>query len=176
VFEGNCELMDQMKTCAGCGSHKNIELFYKDKAKADGHKTTCGECVKANTRKYYEKHGTAIYQKHRDAILARKQVYNVEHRDKKYATYLRFKVKNPSYYKTMVAAYRARKLQATPAWANMDTIKAIYANCPEGYHVDHIIPLKGKNVSGLHVEGNLQYLPASENLSKSNKVEVAHGR
>lgn len=65
--------------------------------------------------------------------------------------------------------YRAAKLHRTVSWANQEKIKEIYDNCPEGYHVDHIIPLQGKYVSGLHVEGNLQYLTAKENLSKSNK-------
>jgi hypothetical protein len=60
----------------------------------------------------------------------------------------------------------------TPAWANLDAIKTIYANCPEGYHVDHVIPLQGKLVSGLHVESNLQYLPASENAKKFNKYQI----
>lgn len=59
--------------------------------------------------------------------------------------------------------------QRTPKWANLDKIREIYKNRPEGHHVDHIIPLNGKNVCGLHVETNLQYLKATENLSKGNK-------
>jgi hypothetical protein len=67
---------------------------------------------------------------------------------------------------------RSAKKYRTPAWANLDAIKTIYANCPEGYHVDHVIPLQGKNVSGFHIESNLQYLPASENAKKLNKYQI----
>lgn len=59
----------------------------------------------------------------------------------------------------------------TPKWSNALVIAEIYKNRPEGYHVDHIIPLNGKLVSGLHVPENLQYLTAKENLQKSNKYE-----
>ena len=74
------------------------------------------------------------------------------------------------------AKRRAKLLNATPLWADFDAIKVEYqlANwCSEvtgiKYHVDHIIPLRGKLVCGLHVENNLSIIPAKENLSKGNK-------
>lgn len=64
----------------------------------------------------------------------------------------------------------AQKLKAIPKWADLKAIREFYKKCPEGYHVDHIVPLQGKTVSGFHVLENLQYLPAKENLSKGNKL------
>ena len=61
--------------------------------------------------------------------------------------------------------------RATPKWCDKTILYEFVVNCPEGYHVDHIIPLRGKNVCGLNIPENLQYLPAKENLSKSNKVD-----
>jgi len=69
-----------------------------------------------------------------------------------------------------------KKKQRMPSWADPIAIRKIYEECatlnekygPRSYHVDHIIPLQGKTVSGLHVENNLQILKASDNLLKSN--------
>ena len=71
------------------------------------------------------------------------------------------------------AGYRAAKKSGTPPWANLEKIKEIYLNCPKGCHVDHIYPLKGENTCGLHVENNLQYLTAEENMKKSNKIDAS---
>ncbi len=68
---------------------------------------------------------------------------------------------------------RLRKLKkATPKWANLDKIKEIYINCPNGYEVDHVIPLNGSVVSGLHIENNLQYLSVKDNRMKSNSFTM----
>lgn len=80
-----------------------------------------------------------------------------------------WKKDNKETYNAYLASRKARVRQATPLWADLKAIQQFYFNCPKGYHVDHIIPINGKNISGLHVIENLQYLPALENLRKSNK-------
>lgn len=79
-----------------------------------------------------------------------------------------WKKDNPQLVTAMNKKRDCLKKQRVPSWANLEHIKEIYTNCPEGYHVDHIVPLQGENVSGLHVEYNLQYLNASDNCRKGN--------
>jgi 5-methylcytosine-specific restriction endonuclease McrA len=65
--------------------------------------------------------------------------------------------------------HRSNLAHQTPRWANKNAINVIYRRARElGQTVDHVVPLKGGNVSGLHVENNLQILPRSENSSKGN--------
>lgn len=60
-----------------------------------------------------------------------------------------------------------RLSQQTPPWADLVAITKFYTHCPKGFQVDHIIPLAGKEVSGLHVMENLQYLTPEQNMKKS---------
>jgi hypothetical protein len=76
-----------------------------------------------------------------------------------------------AYWRAAQSKRRAAEQQRIPPWADLQAISRIYAACPEGHHVDHVIPLRGPTVSGLHVETNLQYLPAKANQQKSNKFE-----
>lgn len=68
------------------------------------------------------------------------------------------------------ALREAIKRKATLKGVDLKHINLIYEHCPLGWHVDHVIPLRGKNVCGLHVPWNLAYLTASENLSKGNRL------
>jgi len=79
------------------------------------------------------------------------------------------------------AKRKAAKLQRTPHWLAEEDFKAIGAFYTESrrlteetgipHHVDHIIPLQGENVSGLHVPSNLQILTAPENSRKGTSYE-----
>ncbi len=73
-------------------------------------------------------------------------------------------------------AYKNRKLNRTPPWANLKKIECIYQLAAwaskftdEPLDVDHIMPMHGKNISGLHTHNNLQILKRSENRSKGNQ-------
>jgi 5-methylcytosine-specific restriction endonuclease McrA len=79
------------------------------------------------------------------------------------------------------ARRRASKLKATPSWLSKSQLTAIkckyslaimFTKCSGvPYVVDHVVPLRGKTVSGLHVPWNLQVITATENLKKSNKLQ-----
>jgi hypothetical protein len=94
------------------------------------------------------------------------------------------RIKNKARVVANKAAYRAGKTQRVPVWlTDFDKlkIKCIYSIAAmltrenkEEWHVDHIIPLHGKCVSGLHVPSNLKVIRGIENISKNNKFEVSY--
>lgn len=69
--------------------------------------------------------------------------------------------------------------QCTPVWADIEAMKAIYLKAKlmradgKDVVVDHVIPIKGKLVCGLHVETNLAIISHDENRSKSHSFDVS---
>jgi len=118
-----------------------------------------------------------IYRlRHMAVIRERKRIYELTHRVIVREKQRRWAARHPSAYAAKTAARRAMQMLATPSWANKAAIATFYAEAVRlsretgiAHTVDHIYPLCGRNVCGLHVEYNLQILTKSENGRKSNK-------
>lgn len=172
-----------MKLCTRCNNEKPLTEFTKDKFTPDGLDRKCRKCKaelynridkterKAWRRKYYETHYNKELQKCAD--------YRIANRDARNAYIAEYYRQRPYLVAAKAAKYRAAKLQAMPKWLSTQQlleIVEIYKGRPDGYDVDHIVPLQGKQVRGLHVPWNLQYLPANINKRKSNKLTTTSGK
>ena len=125
-----------------------------------------------NNKDLIKKLSHNYHKNNADLISVKKKVYREQNKDKIKATIKNWYNKNYHRYLVAKAKRRALLKQTLPKFADLKKIREIYKDCPKGFHVDHIIPLNSKLVCGLHVEWNLQYLPAKDNLSKSNKLII----
>lgn len=156
------------KRCPTCSTIKPVLEFYADKYNPNGLKSNCKSCSSDQHKQYYQSNIEEIskYNKqYRNTNLDKIREYQ-KYYDKQY--YQEHKPERIAHN----AKRRAVKLNATPSWADYEEITKIYKLRPDGVHVDHIIPLGGEDVCGLHCEHNLQYLTSAENLSKSNKFDI----
>jgi hypothetical protein len=110
---------------------------------------------------------------------AKKARYRKANAEKVAISNARYVRENPEKISAKEAKRRAAKLLRTPQWADRAEIAKVYATAEmltgvlgEEYHVDHVIPLQGERVSGLHVHTNLQVLPRPENLRKHNRFHA----
>ncbi|KKL50832.1 hypothetical protein LCGC14_2301550 [marine sediment metagenome] len=107
------------------------------------------EFLKAWMKKYAQKHAKAL------------KIYRREWRKR-----------NAPLVVAYTRKHQAALLQRTPNWLTPEQEQQViefYINCPKGMEVDHIIPLQGKCISGLHHPDNLQYLTRHENRAKGNR-------
>lgn len=165
-----------MKHCYKCNSFKLPSEFNKNKSKPDGLATPCRECNKKASLQYTRakskenrERASIWYYNNKDKALKR-----IKETNKKWQK------ENKHKKAAIETKRRATKLKATPSWLTKEQLSQIeaiywlarlqYELTDEKYHVDHIVPLKGKTVCGLHVPWNLQVLPAKENISKGNKI------
>ena len=160
-----------MKTCNKCKVPKELNLFSKRVRSPDGFRAICKTCETSYAKAYR--------QANLDKMTAQQRDYRGANKAKLAAQHKTYAQSNKDKVNAKAGAYRASKLNATPEWLT-DTHKAhmkrTYAlsdmmtkatGVP--YHVDHIVPLNGENVCGLHVPWNLQALRADLNMIKSNK-------
>lgn len=159
------------KVCTKCNLLKPLTEFYKNKRYADGHVTWCKDCKKKHARENPGP-GQNWIKNNPERSKEIKDDYVDKNLAKVKASKSKWSKTNPKKELAKVRRYQAAKLNATPDWLTKEQIiemQNIYINCPKEYHVDHIVPLRGRNVRGLHVPWNLQYLPAKVNSRKSNK-------
>jgi predicted RNase H-like nuclease (RuvC/YqgF family) len=188
-----------MKTCRCCGETKSFDSFYKSSPTV--YASYCKECNKekvkqrraADPEKYkaavktYEtankektiERAKAWYKNNTEKVAD----YRQANKEKIKEVQTAYRKAHPEKWRVCKAARRAAELQRLPAWlTEFDhlKIKCLYQvaamrskESGEDWHVDHIIPLRGKAVSGLHVPSNLQVIPATENRQKNNAYVIS---
>lgn len=135
--------------------------------------------------------GEAYRKEHAQAARDRANAYYAQHPERVRANVAEWKAANPERFKEHMRNRRidpaanaersrrryASKRSRTPPWVMPQDFQPIYRRCKEviaetgvEHHVDHVVPLQGKSVSGLHVPWNLQILPAVENFKKNNRL------
>ena len=179
------------KICTKCGEEKaaTSEFFFKQKRGKYGLRGQCKSCFSKYNNQYRENNKEKIskiqkryyknnrkkiiethkqyYEANKEEILKHNKQYYQDNKDKVSEINKQYKQKNKHLYREWKAKRRAAKLNQTPDYANLDLIKLIYKNCPDGYQVDHIKPISS---GGLHHESNLCYLPEGINQSKGAKT------
>lgn len=130
------------------------------------------EAAKASGRRYYERNKEAVKARASARPRAEKLRYK-----------LKYKKNNPELYNALTCVRKRRHKDATPKWVDAEeklAMRQLYIEASrltkltgERYVVDHIIPLLGETVCGLHTIKNLRVITQEENLRKSNKLTCA---
>lgn len=129
-----------------------------------------------SSQKYYLKNKEKIrakhklyYEQNKEKCRVLQKEWSLDNKERKKETTQKWQEQNKERYQALKNMYKRRLKNQMPPWADKKAILFIYEQAQKtGLTVDHIIPLKGKLVSGLHVESNLRLISAKENSSKRN--------
>lgn len=142
-------------------------------------------CMNANSAAWKKRNPDAFTEWAAENAAKRTEYHRTWYAQNKEIQTERYRVwaKQNSHITNAIAAKRnAAKYNATPSWANQDAIRAIYAEAARltretgiRHEVDHIYPLQGELVCGLHVEANLQILTKFDNIRKKNRMPEEFG-
>ena len=172
----------ETKQCTDCKQTLPVKLFTSDKARKGGLSCYCRDCFSVRKKRYRE--GETPEKRKVRLALAKVKRQEYSEKTREYMkTYYENNAERLREYRSNrypeIKGYcknyntvRARTMKQRTFPEQKKAIVAFYQNCPKGYHVDHIVPVKHPLVSGLHVLANLQYLPASENQSKRNRFTI----
>lgn len=172
----------ETKVCNTCERSAGLDAFSKNKQNKDGRNNRCKSCDSEYKRKYYVKNKKRIDAKNKRYATEKKEEIKQYQRLYREANKEAIRDQRRSSGKMAAAQAKRRSAQKerTPPWADMSAIAELYAEAKRleeltgiQFHVDHIVPLQGELVSGLHVPANLQLLTAHDNQSKYNLFEVA---
>jgi len=181
--------MDLKKECSSCLEVKEVNLFNKKRSCLSGlsaFQPMCKVCQSKANKARYNNNKDKIkdcrkehYAKNRLEMKEKRKAYRIKNLDLIRSYNKRYYLRNKDKFRENRHLGKKRLKQATPSWLTKDQKKLIgdfyhhAKDCQmvsgESYHVDHIVPIKGKNVCGLHVPWNLQVLPADINIAKKNK-------
>ena len=113
--------------------------------------------------------------KNQERVRKYNKQYHSEHKETRTLQHKAWVAANRGSKNALISKRRAAKLQRTPQWADMKEIELIYKQSAsltkllgKQTNVDHIIPLQGRLISGLHVPDNMQIMYAEDNQSKAN--------
>jgi 5-methylcytosine-specific restriction endonuclease McrA len=187
--------MDNLPTTRAEAKKTGSKYYFTGQPCKHGHiaprktKGACVECLKAewsadNERRKGEPKtaaakaaGKRYYERNKEAVVARAQARTASEKN---AYKRKHKKENPDYYKELTNARRRRFRDATPKWLTAEQkmeIRLKYRLAIElsrrlgvPHAVDHIIPLQGEEVCGLHVPWNMEVITQEQNLKKSNKL------
>lgn len=130
---------------------------------------------KSYTKQYYENNRNKklsedriFYAENKELFYEKRKLWKENNPGRMSFLFNRWRIKNKKIMSAHIANYKSAKIMAVPLWADKNKIIDFYKNKPVGMAVDHIVPLRGRTVCGLHVENNLQYLTKEENSRKSN--------